>query len=147
MTQSTSSTTNQGYLNIYMRRSQGSTAYYDCRFDFLIPTDANEGTLTVNKDTPKGNSATFNGGNSNKCSESNTISEYLMENPDAVLGAGNAGYVELLYAFVLSSGSTNQNNEGLKTCWSEISIATTDGDDTTYVDIYEFTTLPPGVFN
>jgi hypothetical protein len=142
--QSTSSTSNQGYLNIYMRTSKASTAYYDCRFDFLIPTDVDSGTLVVDQGTTKGNSASHSSGINNGCSGSNNISEYLAANPDAVLGVGN---VEL-YSFVLNSGSTNQNNEGLKTCWSDISITTTDeGGDTTYIDIYEFTTLPSGVFN
>ncbi|KAK1743240.1 hypothetical protein QTG54_005861 [Skeletonema marinoi] len=140
---STSSNSNQGYLNIYMRTGETSTAYYDCRFDFLVPTDEDSGTLLVDQDKQKGNSASHSSGDSNGCAESTTIKEYLAANSNAVLGVGN---VEV-YAFVLNTGSTNESNVDLKTCWSDITITTTDGGDETYVDIYEFTTLPSGVFN
>ena len=77
--------------------------------------------------------------NSIGCAGSTTIKDYLA----AVLVVG---HVEA-NAFVLNTGSTGQNNEGLKTCCADIYITTKDGGDETYVDIYEFTTLPSGIFN
>ena len=101
------------------------------------------GTLSVDHDTPKDNSASQISGNSIGCAGSTTIKDYLAANPLAVLVVGN---VEA-NAFVLNTGSTGQNNEGLKTCCADIYITTKDGGDETYVDIYEFTTLPSGIFN
>ena len=59
------------------------------------------------------------------------------------MGVGNGE----LYTFVLTTGSTNQAQEGLKTCWSNVSITVNDGSDPStgviQVDQYAFDTLPP----
>jgi hypothetical protein len=122
--------TNTGYLNFYLRSAASNTNYYDCRFDFLIPNVAGTGTLAITPDTVKSAS----GGAS--CGGSTTIKDYLTANPNAVMGVGNGEK----YAFVLNTGSTNQNNSGQHTCWSDVSIERVDAAGTKFFDTYEFTT-------
>jgi hypothetical protein len=65
-----------------------------------------------------------------------TIKDYLTANPNAVMGVGNGEK----YAFVLNTGSTNQDNSGQHTCWSDVSIERVDAAGTKFFDTYEFTT-------
>lgn len=102
---------NEGYVNLYMRSDPGDTNYYDCRLDFLIPnpsvfTSGEPIRELVIDHTTTATSSTAG------CGGSNSIGQYLAANTNAVLGVGNGEG----YAFTLNTGSTNQNNFGLKVC-------------------------------
>ena len=54
------------------------------------------------------------------------------------MGAGNGEF----YTFTLDTGSTNQNDKGLKVCWSDVSITTDNGSGgATQIDNYAFAEL------
>lgn len=130
---------NNGYLNMYLR-VEDNTEYYDCRFDFLIPDAVGTGTLDVTLDTegttdPR--SSTNNEGASCDLGATSTLRAYLAANPDAVMGVGNGE----LYTFVLNTGSTNEDNSGQETCWSDASVQRYDDTGEIIVTTYEFTTL------
>ncbi len=131
-----------GYLNMYLRVGESSTAYYDCRLDFSIPNVVGSGTLVVTPET-KGSSnqrtSGNNPGNPNGCPIDGQISiqDCLSDNPNAVIGVGN---VEA-YTFTLNGGSTNQNNDGQWICWSDVSIQIYDETGAIQVQSFEFTTL------
>jgi hypothetical protein len=131
-----------GYLNLYLRVDGSSTAYYDCRLDFLIPNEVGSGTLVVTPETigtsnPRTTGA--NPGNPNGCPNSGQISiqDYLSDNSAAVMGVGNGEF----YAFTLNTGSRGQNNSGQEVCWSDVSIQYYDESGAIQVESFEFTTI------
>ena len=125
-----------GYLNMYLRVDENSTAYYDCNLDFnILPNEVGTGTLSVTPKTVV--SAARSSGNDNGCDGGTTIEDYLDANPDAVMGVGNGE----LYTFVLNTGSTKQDNENLEICWGDVSIKHVDEAGNIYANTFEFTTL------
>eukprot|EP00986_Skeletonema_menzelii_P016750 scaffold15746_cov185-Skeletonema_menzelii.AAC.1 len=106
-----------GYLNLYLRVDGNTTDFYDCNFIYQIPNEEGTGTLVVTPETVT-SSVQNNYGSDKGCSGTPTILDYLADNPDAVMGVGNGG----LYAFVLNTGSTNQDNSGQEICWSDASV-------------------------
>eukprot|EP00573_Skeletonema_grethae_P010410 CAMPEP_0201697318 /NCGR_PEP_ID=MMETSP0578-20130828/10683_1 /ASSEMBLY_ACC=CAM_ASM_000663 /TAXON_ID=267565 /ORGANISM="Skeletonema grethea, Strain CCMP 1804" /LENGTH=338 /DNA_ID=CAMNT_0048183463 /DNA_START=76 /DNA_END=1092 /DNA_ORIENTATION=+ len=133
-----------GYLNLYLRVDGSSTAYYDCRLDFLIPNVEGTGTLVVTPETIGSSNPRTTGtnpGDDNGCPSPNgqiSIQDYLAANPDAVMGVGSGGE---LYAFVLNTGSTGQDNSGQEVCWSDVSIQYYDESGAIQVESFEFTTI------
>lgn len=130
-----------GYLNMYLRVNENSAVYYDCNLVFNIPNAVGTGTLLVTPETV-GDTRTYTSGgvvlgNDNGCSGTTTIEDYLIANPDAVMGVGNGE----LYTFVLNTGSTGQDNENLEICWGDVSIKHVDEAGTIYENLFEFTTL------
>ena len=104
------------------------------------------GTITITPSTVADSSAVWAGSSSSPAGSgcptgTQSIAQYLAENSNAVLGVGNGE----LYAFTLDTGSTNQNDNGLKTCWSNVSITINDGSDNRafQVDNFVFAELPP----
>ena len=126
-----------GYLNMYLRVDETSTAYYDCNLVFNIPNAVGTGTLLVTPETVVSSARTFSSGDANGCIAGTTIEDYLVANPDAVMGVGNGE----LYTFVLNTGSTNQDNENLEICWGDVSIKHVDEAGNIYANTFEFTTL------
>jgi hypothetical protein len=127
-----------GYLNFYLRSAASNTNYYDCRFDFLIPNQVGRGTLAITPETPgSANPRSDSINAANSCTGTKTIKEYLTANSGAVMGVGNGEK----YAFVLNTGSTNQDNSGQVICWSDVSIERVDAAGTKFFDTYKFTTL------
>ena len=118
-----------GYLNLYLRATDNGN-YYDCRLDFSIPNVVGTGTLVV---TPE----TVPSSGSSGCGGTPTIEQYHADNPGAVMGVGNGE----LYAFVLNTGSTNQDNSGQEICWSDASVKRYDETGAIIVKTWEFTTL------
>ena len=106
---------NEGYVNVYMR-SGVNTNFYDCRLDFLIQDllftsgDATRELVIDHTTTTTSSRAR----NSFTCGDSSppSIGGFLAKYPDAVFGVGNGE----LYAFTLDTGSTGQDNQGLKVC-------------------------------
>jgi hypothetical protein len=125
-----------GYLNMYMRVDENAV-YYDCNLSFSIPNEVGTGTLLVTPETVVSSVRTFSSGDANGCIAGTTIEDYLVANPDAVMGVGNGE----LYTFVLNTGSTNQDNENLEICWGDVSIKHVDEAGTIYENLFEFTTL------
>mmetsp|Transcript_24845 Transcript_24845/g.37644 ORF Transcript_24845/g.37644 Transcript_24845/m.37644 type:complete len:321 (+) Transcript_24845:58-1020(+) len=119
-----------GYLNMYLRVDENSTAYYDCRFNYLLDNVVATGTLVI---TPETEADSIGG----SCNGTTTIEDYLAVNENAVMGVGNGE----LYTFALNTGSTNQNNENLEICWGDVSIKHVDEAGTVYATTFEFTTL------
>mmetsp|Transcript_25789 Transcript_25789/g.38447 ORF Transcript_25789/g.38447 Transcript_25789/m.38447 type:complete len:330 (+) Transcript_25789:133-1122(+) len=131
-----------GYLNMYLRVDETSTAYYDCNLVFsILPNEVGTGTLLVTPETVVSSARTFSSGNDNGndngCDEGTTIEDYLDANPGAVMGVGNGE----LYTFVLNTGSTGQDNSGSEICWGDVSIKHVDEEGTIYENLFEFTTL------
>ena len=119
-----------GYLNMYLRVDETSTAYYDCRFNYLLDNVVATGTLVI---TPETEADSIGG----SCGGTTTIEDYLAANPGAVMGVGNGE----LYTFVLNTGSTGQDNSGSEICWGDVSIKHVDEEGTIYENLFEFTTL------
>ena len=133
-----STASNNGYLNMYLR-SADNVVYYDCRFDFSIPDAVGTGTLEVTLDT-EGTAVPYSSGTNAGTSCNNaltTLRAYLDANPNAVMGVGNGEP----YTFVLNTGSTNEDNSGQETCWSDVAITRNDDTGATFVDAFEFTTI------
>ena len=102
---------NEGYVNVYMR-SGVNTNFYDCRLDFLIQVTSlfTSGDATRELVIDHTTTTTSSG---RSCGTSPfSIGQYLANNPNAVLGVGNGE----LYTFTLDTGSTGQDNQGLKVC-------------------------------
>ena len=101
---------NEGYVNVYMR-SGVNTNFYDCRLDFLIhPSLFTSGDATRELVIDHTTTTTSSG---RTCGTPPfSIGQYLANNPNAVFGVGNGE----LYTFTLDSGSTGQDNQGLKVC-------------------------------
>ncbi|KAK1738726.1 hypothetical protein QTG54_010756 [Skeletonema marinoi] len=126
-----------GYLNMYLRVDETSTAYYDCNLVFNIPNAVGTGTLLVTPETVVSSARTFSSGDANGCIAGTTIEDYLAANEDAVMGVGNGE----LYTFALNTGSTDQDNSGSEICWGDVSIKHVDEAGTVYATTFEFTTL------
>ena len=124
---------------MYLHSEAGKTNFFDCRLDFLIPSTVGTGTLVVTKDTVAGNS---DDGDTPAlgCGGATTLQQYLDNNSGAVLGAGDSSQGSI-YSFVLSTGSTNQNNNGLEVCWSNVAITT--NTETTNFEFSELPSQPP----
>ena len=111
---------NEGYVNVYMRADPLTTTgdnFYDCRLDFLIQDtslfmsgDATRELVIDHTTTTTSSRAR----NSFTCGDSSppSIGGFLAKYPDAVFGVGNGE----LYSFTLDTGSTGQDNQGLKEC-------------------------------
>ena len=136
-----------GFVNVYLRADVGNTAFYDCRLNYLIqsPVAGGTGTITITPSTVADSSAVWAGSGTSPAGAgcptgTQSIAQYLAENSNAVLGVGNTE----LYAFTLDTGSTNQDDKGLKVCWSDVSITTDNGSGgATQIDNYAFSELPP----
>jgi len=134
------------FVNFYVRAQPGRSIYYDCNFVFRAPDVSNgaQGTISINLDTPSGgarkctaNYCTPPGPIDDGCVDGNSINDYLTANPNAVFGVGNKEW----YTFVLTNGSTQQNNENLDVCWSDVSFTRVDEAGTKIVNTFEFTSL------
>jgi hypothetical protein len=134
------------FVNFYVRAEPGREIFYDCNFVFLAPdtTAGAQGTISIDLDTPSDSArkciadyctpfGPINGG----CETGNSINDYLTDNPNAVFGVGNKEW----YTFVLTNGSTGQDNEDLDVCWSDVSFTRVDGAGTKIVNTFEFTSL------
>lgn len=118
--------TNQVFLNIYTRNMLSSTAYYDCRFDYVFDatpvTDASsfknfKVTLATVSDDAITHASTGGAG----CGAAKTLQAYLAANPMAVIGVGR-GELETL---TFNTGQTGAGNEGgLGVCWDNVEIRT-----------------------
>mmetsp|Transcript_18851 Transcript_18851/g.29540 ORF Transcript_18851/g.29540 Transcript_18851/m.29540 type:complete len:337 (-) Transcript_18851:141-1151(-) len=124
-----------GYLNLYLRATDNGD-YYNCNFVFDIPNEVGTGTLVITPETVP-DSVRASGTNTNGCTGTPTIQDYVAANPGAVIGVGNGE----LYAFVLNTGSTNQDNNGQEICWSDVSIQYVDDVGNIYANNFEFTLL------
>ena len=103
---------NEGYVNVYMR-SEVNTNFYDCRLDFLIQDTSplfTSGDATRELVIDHTTTTTSSG---RTCGTPPfSIGQYLANNPNAVFGVGNGE----LYTFTSDTGSTGQDNQGLKVC-------------------------------
>ena len=106
---------NEGYVNVYMRADPLTTTgdnFYDCRLDFLIQ----DTSLFMSGDATRElviDHTTTTTSSGRSCGKSPySIGQYLANNPNAVFGVGNGE----LYTFTSDTGSTNQDNQGLKVC-------------------------------
>ena len=102
---------NEGYVNVYMR-SGVNTNFYDCRLDFLIQDTSLFTSGDATRELVIDHTTTTTASGRSCGTSPYSIGQYLANNPTAVFGVGNGE----LYTFTLDTGSTNQNNQGLKVC-------------------------------
>ena len=102
---------NEGYVNVYMR-SEVNTNFYDCRLDFLIQDTSLFTSGDATRELVIDHTTTTTSSGRTCGTPRFWIGQYLANNPNAVFGVGNGE----LYTFTLDSGSTGQDNQGLKVC-------------------------------
>eukprot|EP00986_Skeletonema_menzelii_P007887 scaffold3134_cov111-Skeletonema_menzelii.AAC.5 len=134
------------FVNFYVRAQPGRSIYYDCNFVFRAPdvSTGAQGTISIDLDTPSDSArkctATYctpPGPIDDGCVDNNSINDYLTDNPNAVFGVGNNEW----YTFVLTNGSTGQDNDDLDVCWSDVSFTRVDEAGTKIINTFEFTSL------
>ena len=102
---------NEGYVNVYMR-SEVNTNFYDCRLDFLIQDTSLFTSGDATRELVIDHTTTTTSSGRTCGTPPYSIGQYLANNPNAVFGVGNGE----LYTFTLDTGSTGQDNQGLKVC-------------------------------
>ena len=134
------------FVNFYVRAQPGRGIFYDCNFVFLAPvtTAGAQDVIFFDRDTPSSSARKCTAGYctppgpiDNGCVDGNSINDYLAANPTAVFGVGNKEW----YSFVLTNGSSNQDNKNLEVCWSDVLFTRVDEDGMKIINTYEFTSL------
>ena len=86
--------------------------FYDCRLDFLIQDTSLFMSGDATRELVIDHTTTTTSSGKTCGTSPYSIGQYLANNPNAVFGVGNGE----LYAFTLDTGSTGQDNKGLKVC-------------------------------